>query len=82
MASIRERNGKFCVIYHYMDADGKRRQKWETYKTRGEANRRKKAVEFKENQGAFVVSQCTRLKDTSTRGSLKSIIRNSRRRLQ
>ena len=51
MASIRERNGKFCVIYHYMDADGKRRQKWETYKTRGEANRRKKAVEFKENQG-------------------------------
>ena len=63
MASIRERNGKFCVIYHYMDADGKRRQKWETYKTRGEANWRKKAVEFKENQGAFVVSQCTRLKD-------------------
>ena len=63
MASIRERNGKFCVIYHYMDEEGKRRQKWETYKTRGEANRRKKEVEFKENQGDFIISQCTYLKD-------------------
>ena len=63
MASIRERNGKFCVIYHYMDEEGKRRQKWETYKTRGEANRRKKEVEFKENQGVFIISQCTYLKD-------------------
>ena len=29
MASIRERNGKFNVIYSYTDADGKRKQKWE-----------------------------------------------------
>ena len=28
MASIRERNGKFNVIYNYKDDSGKRRQKW------------------------------------------------------
>ena len=30
MASIHERNGKFCVIYNYTDANGSRKQKWET----------------------------------------------------
>ena len=63
MASIRERNGKFCVIYHYMDAEGKRRQKWETYNTRAEASRRRKDVEFKINQGAFIVSQVMCMRD-------------------
>ena len=29
MASIRERNGKFAVIYNYKDSEGKKRQKWE-----------------------------------------------------
>lgn len=39
MASIRERNGKFAVIYNYKDAEGKKRQKWETYPTRAEAKK-------------------------------------------
>ena len=44
MASIRERNGKFNVIYSYTDADGKRKQKWETYATRQkQRNVRKKS---------------------------------------
>mgnify|MGYP007036989833 CR=1 FL=1 len=30
MASIRERNGKFNVIYSYTNEKGKRKQKWET----------------------------------------------------
>ena len=37
MASIRERNGKFNVIYSYTDPDGKRKQTWETYATKAEA---------------------------------------------
>ncbi len=41
MASIRERNGKFNVIYNYKDDSGKRRQKWETYDTKAEAKKRK-----------------------------------------
>ena len=31
MASIRERNGKFNVIYSYTNEKGERKQKWETY---------------------------------------------------
>ena len=35
MASVISRNDKFCVVYSYFDKDGKRRQKWETFKTLG-----------------------------------------------
>ena len=41
MASIRERNGKFNVIYSYTNEKGERKQKWETYETKAEAKRRK-----------------------------------------
>ena len=58
MASIKERNGKFCVIYSYSDEDGKKRQKWETYKSRAEAQKRKKEIEYKESIGSFVIPQC------------------------
>ena len=42
MASVRERNGKFNVIYSYTNEKGERKQKWETYETKAEAKRRKK----------------------------------------
>ena len=42
MASLVERNGRYCVVYSYKDKTGKRRQKWETYKTMQEAKKRKK----------------------------------------
>ena len=45
MASIKRRKDKFCVIYNYTDTDGKRKQKWETYATKAEAQKRKKEVE-------------------------------------
>ena len=47
MASIKQRGDKFCVIYHYNDNNGKRRQKWETYSTKAEAKRRAKEIEYK-----------------------------------
>lgn len=47
MASIRERNGKFNVIYSYMNEKGERKQKWETYETKAEAKRRKKKLNIK-----------------------------------
>jgi len=37
MATIRERNGHYSVIYNYKDAGGNRKQKWETYNTLAEA---------------------------------------------
>ncbi len=62
MASIRERNGKFGVVYSYKDENGKRRQKWETYNSKAEAKRRKKEIEYKENMGNIVIPKCKTLK--------------------
>ena len=41
MASIKERNGKYCVIYNYVNPKGKRKQKWETYTTKALKRRRR-----------------------------------------
>ncbi len=61
MASIKERNGKYCVIYKYVAQDGVTRQKWETYKTKKEAENRKKEIEFKQSIGSFTVPTCKKL---------------------
>ena len=29
MASLKKRNGKYCVIYRYRDKEGKKKQKWD-----------------------------------------------------
>lgn len=63
MASIKERNDKFCVIYHYTDAEGKRRRIWETYNTKAEANKRKKEIEYREQLETFVIPNCKIVKD-------------------
>ena len=41
MAGIHKRNGKYAVMYNYVDENGKRRQKWEPFKTQAEAMKRK-----------------------------------------
>ena len=63
MASIHERNGHFAVIYSYKDRDGKRKQKWETYKTKAEATRRLREVEYKKQNGTFIVPNCKNVRD-------------------
>lgn len=55
MASIVERRGRFCVVYSYKDKNGKRRQKWETYKTMSEAKKRKKEIEYRADIGQMIV---------------------------
>ena len=47
MASIKERNGKYVVIYSYKDENENRKQKWETYNTKSEAKKRKQEIEYK-----------------------------------
>ena len=37
MASIKKRRGKYSVVYYYIDENGQKRQKWETYLTEKEA---------------------------------------------
>ena len=63
MATIRERNGKFCVIYYQYGSDGKRHQKWETYKTRAEAVRRKREIEYKTDNGTLFIPKCITLNE-------------------
>ena len=41
MAGIHKRNGKYAVMNNYVDENGKRRQKWEPFKTQAEAMKRK-----------------------------------------
>lgn len=63
MASIKERNGKYVVIYSYKDENDNRKQKWETYKTKSEAKKRKQEIEYKQEMGSFIVPQCHTVKD-------------------
>lgn len=66
MASIRERNGKYNVIYSYVNDKGERKQKWETYDTKAEATKRKKEIEYKKEIGSFVVRKCKTLDELLT----------------
>ena len=59
MASIYKRNGKFAVMYNYVDENGKRKQKWESFKTQAEAMKRKKEVEYRTLAGTLQVPKCT-----------------------
>ena len=47
MASIKKRRGKYSVVYYYIDENGQKRQKWETYLTEKEAKQRKAELEYK-----------------------------------
>ena len=66
MASIKKRNNKYCVVYRFVDADGKKKQKWESYRTLTEAKTRQKEVEYKERIGTFVIPQCRTLNELLT----------------
>ena len=63
MASIISRNNRFYVIYSYMDEQGKRKQKWETFKTLPEAKERKAQIEYSQQLGTFTIPSCTTLSD-------------------
>lgn len=51
MASIKKRRGKYSVVYYYIDENGQKRQKWETYLTEKEAKQRKAEIEYKRGAG-------------------------------
>ena len=63
MASIFQRNGKYAVMYTYVDESGKRKQKWESFKTKAEAYKRKKEVEYKKTAGTLTVPVCITVKE-------------------
>lgn len=45
MASIVKRNLSYTVVYYYKDKHNMRKQKWETFKTLEEAEKRKRIIE-------------------------------------
>lgn len=55
MATIRKRNNKFVVIYNYINERGERKQKWETFNTKSEADKRAKRVEFEKSRESFII---------------------------
>lgn len=63
VASIVNRRGSYYVVYMYSAPDGKRKQKWETYKTPEEAERRLAEVEYQLERDGFAVPPCATLDD-------------------
>ena len=63
MASIVKRGNSFCVVYYYMTHDGKKKQKWESYKSLPEAKKRQNEVEYGKELGTLIVPTCTTLND-------------------
>lgn len=55
MASIQKRGNKFNVVYYYVDPETKeRKQKWETFDTKGEAYKRKIEIESELLEGNYI----------------------------
>lgn len=54
MASIQKRGKKHVVVYTYIDKEGQKRQKWETFNTKAEARKRKSSVETELDNGTFI----------------------------
>lgn len=46
MATIISRSKKLVVVYNYLDKEKKRKQKWDSFSSKAEANQRKKFVEY------------------------------------
>ena len=46
MASVIQRKNSYYVVYTYIDENGERKQKWESYKTAADAKKRKTEIEF------------------------------------
>ena len=63
MASIIERNNRYCVVYYFFDENGKKKQKWESYRTASEAKKRKKEIEYRQELGSFVVPKCNTIRE-------------------
>lgn len=59
MASIQKRGKKYAVVYNYEDSDGTKRQKWETFDKKKDAQVRKASIETSQNNGTFIAPSVT-----------------------
>ena len=63
MASIVKRGKHYCVVYTYVTSSGDRKQKWETFKNKADAEKRRNEVEYSKSKGSFIVPKCTTLEE-------------------
>lgn len=63
MASIVQRGNSYNVVYLYDAEDGKRKQKWESFKTLADGKRRKSEVEYRQQMGSMVIPNCKTVED-------------------
>ena len=63
MASIVKRKKKFSVVYTYIDENGNKRQRWETFDTNAEAKKRKVQVEYEQENGTFIIPTAKTVND-------------------
>ena len=63
MASIVKRGKKYYVVYLYTNEYNERKQKWECFTTRDEAEKRKSEVEYKKDIGCFIIPKCSTLEE-------------------
>lgn len=65
MASIIKKKNVYNVIYSYIDQEGKRKQKWETFHSEAEAKRRKTEIEYKNDLGKLHIPKCGNVNELS-----------------
>lgn len=58
MPSLVERNNRYYAVYNYETEDGQKKQKWEGFKTKAEALRRKSEIEYRQQLGSVVIPKC------------------------
>lgn len=63
MASIVKRRGKYVVVYKYRDRNGDEKERWESFQTRKEAQARRSAIEFQQENGVAPVPATTSVRE-------------------
>lgn len=63
MASIVKRKNKYAVVYNYIDENGNKRQKWESFNTNAEAKKRKTQIEYEKDNGTLIIPQAKTIKE-------------------
>lgn len=54
MASIQTKNGKYYLVYYYDSLEGKKRQKWESFDSYADAEKRQREIEYEQSRGTYI----------------------------
>lgn len=63
MATIIKRKKNYSVVYYYETPEGEKKQKWETFTSYKDANRRKIEVENQQENGTFIAPTSQTVED-------------------